>query len=149
VQRLILAIGMVATSCLIFGCGSGGSSPTSAHMTKAQFIEAADAVCMKFDKERKAAFTTWQKKFPGGSKEAEAHIDTAFKEVVAPSVQQEAKRLEQLQAPEEDQEKVTGMINNLFKAGVLLEQRRDNASEVASKFKNESEAYGLKACPRT
>jgi hypothetical protein len=148
--RLTMAIGVVAAACLVIGCGSSGDEATSAPLTKAQFIKQADAICTKFAKKREVAFDVWKEEFAGGIEEAQFHPDAGFKEIVAPSLQQEAEALEALAAPAKDEKQMVQMTESLLKAsediaanGTAGLRRPSNMAD----FEDEAEAYGLEVCP--
>jgi len=146
--RLIMAIGMVAATCLVFGCGSAAEESSSTPLTKAQFIKQADQICAKSAKEREAAAASFIKALPGGAADAEAHLDEGVKQVVAPSMKEEATKLAALAAPENDVAEVSRMIENLSKASEVLAEDGSKGLSGSSlpAFEGEASAYGLKIC---
>jgi hypothetical protein len=147
-QRFIISVGILMLACLAAGCG-GAEESASTPLTKAQFIKQADRICATSSKKRDAAAALWTDRLPGGASEAEARLDDAFKEVVAPSMQREAKDLEALPPPEADAAKVSRMIGNLAEAGSLFAEEGSKGlsrSDLPA-FEKEANAYGLKVCP--
>lgn len=157
-RRLILTIlGVMAIAGFAPGCGGGddetkAEKATSPPLTKAEFIKEAEAICIKSTKQRRAEITAWQKEFPGDEFEQvtalEKNMDEGVKEILAPSVQQQARELESLAPPAADEAKVSRMVGSLAKAGRRFEEEGAEAlgGGGASEFEREATAYGLKAC---
>jgi hypothetical protein len=148
--RVIVVIGLAASAALLaLGCGGGGEESSATPLTKAQFIKQADRICAKFTKKRNEAAASFLKDLPGGPAEAEAHFDQGLKQIVAPSMDTEAKELAALVAPEDDAAKVSRMIGNLSKASSVIAEKgsRGVRRSGLSSFESEASAYGLKICP--
>jgi hypothetical protein len=147
--RLIMIVGLAASALLALGCGGGGEDSSSAPLTKAQFIKQADRICAKSNRKRNAAAASFIKQLPGGSAEAEAQFDQGLKEVVAPSMNREAKELAALVAPEGDAAELSRMIGNLSKASSAIAEEgvKGVRSSGLPAFESEASAYGLKVCP--
>jgi hypothetical protein len=143
----IAALGVVALALMSLGCGSSGggsdSSATNASadagMTKAQFIEQAEAICAKNAKERKAAIADWEKEGDGS-----ASLQEGLVEIVAPALTEEAEALKALEPPKGQQAKVAKMIENLSKGSAAVEESSPGP-EIAQ-FSHEAAIYGLKTC---
>jgi hypothetical protein len=147
-RALIIAAVTAAVSCFIAGCG-GGRETTMASVTKAQFVQRADAICTKFTKERKAAIES-KKNRPAGYPEAEKEAEEHLKKVGAPSLREEVEELKALTPPEKDAEQVGQMLENLEEATEDLAVEGLKAYSRPSKladFEDEAEAYGLQVCP--
>jgi hypothetical protein len=146
--RLIVLIGVMASTAFALGCGGTGEESSSAPLTKAQFIKQADRICAKSTKERNAAALSFMEELPEGSAEAGSHLDEGLKQVVAPLMDREARELAALIAPEEDAAKVSRMIGNLSNASsdIAEEGSKGLRGSTLSTFESEASAYGLKIC---
>jgi hypothetical protein len=147
--RVIMAIGMVAATCLVLGCGSSGGDSTSPPLTKAQFIKQGNAICAKFTKEREATLRSVAKTLPDDSAGAELRFREVVEQKVAPLLQEEAKELKALAEPERDRAEVTRMLDNFSRAGEVASEG-DLSKALRSgyaAFEREAHAYGLEGCP--
>jgi len=153
-KLILMTLGLVIAVVFAFGCGSGedeatsADEPASAPLSKAQFIQQADAICAKNRKQREVEIGDWQTNYPEGRAKAEVNVDAALKEVVAPSYKLKAESLETLVPPAQDEAAVSRMIERLSKAAEILEE--DGAGgrirSRLSQFEKEAVAYGLNAC---
>lgn len=149
-RLLISALGIAMMACLAVGCGSSGGDAGSVSATKAQYIEQAEAVCTKINREAKAAAAAWKKEFPGGAAEAEKHPNDGLRKVLIPALEREADQLEDLAPPPGDEAVVTGFVEDLARSSKALREHGFKAlpSSGAIDFKREAAAYGLKSCGR-
>ena len=85
-RLLISALAIAMTACLAAGCGSSGGDTGSASATKAEYIEEAEAVCTKINREAEAAAAAWKKEFPGGAAEAEKHPNDGLNKMLIPAL---------------------------------------------------------------
>lgn len=156
-RAVIIAIGMGAAAFLAAGCGGGGggtaaavsqSTSATSNLTKAEFIKQADAICSKVAKEREAAIESWEEELPGGPAEAQKNFNDGLKEVVAPTLQQEAEELEALGAPVKDAALIGRMIGNLKQGSVAVAERgfKGAAGSSLPIYEKEAIAFGLTDC---
>lgn len=144
----------VVAAILASGCG-GGSSDTveiqTGSLSKAEFIEKADAVCTKGQERGGRELSSYMSKnhitLTGPLPNAVAA--GLFGSVIEPVYQQEIAEISELGAPDKDAEKVTAMLEAI-EAG-LAKGQRDPAGVVS---RNElvpaagelARAYGLATC---
>lgn len=147
-QRLVTGMATLA-ACLILGCGSSGEEATATPLSKAQFQKQASAICTKFAKQRQAAAAAWLKEQSGGPTKAQSHYDEGFKEVVAPSMRQEAAELESIVPPDALAAQVERMIGGFRQASEAIAQKgTDGVTHPGLRsFEEESEALGIPNCP--
>lgn len=140
--KAIIAIGIVATACLVAGCGSSSDETAEAAVTKAQFVKQATAICEKARDEAQNAAAAWEK-----AKGKSLELDAAFTQVIGPALKQEARELQSLAVPEEDAARVARMFENLSEVAAAVTEGNGSRSVSASKaFRTEVDAYGLEAC---
>jgi hypothetical protein len=147
-QRLIATLGILALACLGQACGSTGDEATSALLTKAQFVQRADAICERFQKERQAEAAKWLRQQPGGPAQAESHYDEGFKVIVAPSMRIEAEELAELSPPKKNAAELARMVEN-FKQGskaVAAQGRRGLLVRELKDFEREAETLKMPGC---
>jgi hypothetical protein len=129
-------IGVLALAAIAAGCGSGGSDP----LTKAEFIEKADAICTQ-------ARNRIKKESAAVTKEAQGA--EVSEKIVLPNVQIQAEELRDLEPPEADEDQIEAMLDRL-EAGV--EKGRQEPESLLSadspliKANEMAEKYGLKVC---
>lgn len=145
-NRLILAAGIVVAMCLVAGCSHSGSASPG----KPEYIERADTICTKINREAAAAAASWKKDFPGGVAEAEKHPNDGLRKVLVPAITREAEQLEALEPPAGDDAVIARLVKNLSQASKTLSEEGFKAlpKSGAIEFKREAAAYGLKSCGR-
>ncbi len=144
---------MVMAGILASGCGGGASTVEiqTGSLSKAEFIEKADAVCTKGQERGARELAGYMSKnhitLTGPLPDATAA--GLFGAVIEPTYQREIKEISELGAPDKDAEKVAAMLEAI-EAG-LAKAQRDPAGTLS---RNElvpgagelARAYGLKAC---
>jgi hypothetical protein len=148
-KLLLTTLGMVIAVGCVLGCGSGEDEATSASLTKAQFIKQADAICARVSQQRPAALAAWkQTQNSAESSKQGSDLDAGLREVIAPSLRQEAEELEALTPPASDEAEVSRMVANLSEASNELGQEgvKKLTTPNLPQFKREAAGYGLKAC---
>lgn len=148
-----VAIFAVAAAILASGCGGSTDSTEiqTGSLSKAEFIEKADAVCTKSQERGGRALASYMSK---NHIRLTGPLSTAvaaglFGSVVEPTYQREITEISELGAPDKDAEKVVAMLEAL-EAG-LAKAQRDPASAIS---RNElvpnagalARAYGLTQC---
>lgn len=144
----------VAAAILASGCGSGGSDPIeiqTGSLSKAEFINKADAICTKGQERGGRELASYMSKnhvtLTGPLPEAAAV--GLFGAVIEPTYQREITEISELGAPNKDAKKVAAMLEAI-EAG-LAKAQRDPAGALG---RNElvptagalARAYGLTEC---
>lgn len=142
-HKPIIAIGILVAACLAASCGDSGEGTATAAVTKAEFVEQAEAICSKAQEEGGNSRITWEK-----ANGEELGFERTVKLIIGPALVQEAKELRALTAPAKDQAKVTQMIDNLSKAaaGFTAEGSKAKAASSFETFESEAKAYALEGC---
>jgi hypothetical protein len=139
----------IAVAAFAAGCGSSSdstSSSTTAALTKAEFIQQADAICTKGNKADDAA----QKKAFGSGKPTQKEFEQFVTGALIPSVQGQISGVEALTPPAGDEATVKKMLDDSQAAldklksdpTLVLQQ----SSDPFAKSNQELKAYGLKVC---
>jgi hypothetical protein len=148
-RLLSIVLGVVVASGLALGCGSGEDEATSATpLTKAQFIERADAICTKESKRLQAEYDAWEKEIPGGLAGVRKNLDEVAEQIIAPSQVRKGEELESLAPPVEDEAEVARMLRILLEVARAAEREGMESflSPRSAPLKREMEAYGFKIC---
>jgi hypothetical protein len=131
----------LAVAIVVVGCGGGED-----HLTKAEFIRQADAVCKKGnDQINKVANQTFDKKQP-----SQADLNKFATDTLIPTVQTELDGVRDLNPPSEDEDQVNALLDEAQAA--LDKGKQDPAaltSSNADPFKKANQLtkdYGLKEC---
>jgi hypothetical protein len=144
VYRLIVtSIGVITLSILAIGCGSSGEDTASAQVTEAQFLKQMRDVCAENKSELKPKAEKWEAAHGG----KEIRWEAGLKQVLGPTLKQQAEDLEALRAPKQLEKKVDRMVANLSEgaANFINDGMKADAAGF-KKFQNEAEALGIKAC---
>jgi hypothetical protein len=141
--KAIIAIGIVVAACLVAGCGSSDDGTATAAVTKAEFVEQAEAICNKAQEEGGKSRIAWEK-----TNGEELGFERSIKFILGPALKQEAEELQALKVPAEDKAKVAKMIDNLSKGAnsFTAEGSKAKATSNFETFQSEAKAYGLEAC---
>jgi len=140
---MVVILGAAIATGFALGCGDGEDEAGAAPLTKAEFIEQAEAICAKSLKEREEDTVSWEKENSG-----KGNGGTPLTDVVAPSLAQEAEELKTLVPPAEDEADVTRMIGRLSEVSEAFEEGDSKkAPRAIEQFNRESADYGLSGCP--
>lgn len=148
---MAIAISVFALAAVAAGCGGGDdSSDTSATLTKAEFIEQADAICVKGNE----AIETEVEEF---AEDNDVDTENPTKEqqeeviatVVAPGTRAQVEEISELGAPSGDEETIEAMVESVETGSEELED--DPAKLLGEKSPLEEGSklardYGLKEC---
>ena len=144
-------MGVVALAVLVSGCGGG--SGTSSSLTKSEYTKQADEICAKRKNEWKSDIAGYEKevveKKASNDPEAQKELaEVALKESMLPSLQEQLKELEELDAPEEIEKQAEKMVASLSSGveGVEKEGVESLVGSGFSKFGKEAKALGV-TCP--
>jgi hypothetical protein len=139
--KAIIAIGIAAAACLAVGCGSSGDETAEVALTKAEFIKQAEAICSKAKDQARTAATELEK-----AKGRPLDLSAAFGQVIGPALEQEAKELQALTAPQGDEAKLDQMFANLSEAAAAITEGSSPSASASNAYIKETKAYGLEAC---
>jgi hypothetical protein len=151
-QAMAVLAGIVAIAMISGGCGSEGDSATTASLTKAEFIEKADAICSKTGERYKAKVAVFAKKHGLNDYEqpTKAQREEVMTAVILPALSAEAEDLDRLGAPEGDEEEVEAIVEGIEGAVERAEDEPGSVFEKGSgsfkKVNKLARAYGLEIC---
>lgn len=151
-----MLVGSSLVAAAITGCGSSadGEEGATESITKAAFIEKADAICEATDDAQRAAegpfFKANRSKESGGPRELEEKYVVV---VGLPPIQIAAEELGDLPVPNGDEETIDAIVSSLEEA---VDEAREDPGSMLEKdsvgpFKRVFELakdYGFKACAR-
>jgi len=150
-KALLAAVAaLVALAALVAGCGGGDSTTDeTVTLTKAEFIKQGDAICKKGnDQSEKEAEEFAEENDFTLEKASKEQIEEAVAEVLVPNVNQQAEELDELGAPEGDEEQVEEIIVSLENAADEIEDDPSAVfeDEVLKEPSKLAEDYGFKVC---
>jgi hypothetical protein len=141
---------LVALAALIAGCGGGDdTTDETVTLTKTEFIKQGDAICKKGnDQSEKEAEEFAEENDFTLEKASKDQIEEAVVEVLVPNLNQQAEELDELGAPEGDEEQVEEIVVSLEKAAGEIEDEpsavfEGKALKEPSKLADD---YGFKVC---
>lgn len=142
IGRMWLLVGCVVGLAVVWS-GCGGSS--DAALTKQEFIEQADAICAKADKEQTSALELLGKSLTGNPSSAK-NQERIVKGGLVP-VQQEAEEIAELSPPKGDEAEVAAIVEGIEEAVKKTEADPSHANEATFAPVGKLAAkYGFKAC---
>jgi hypothetical protein len=146
-----LVIGVVVLAALVGGCGEDNA--TSSSLTKAEFVKQADALCAERQKEWKTALASYnqqvQERNATNKLQVQEEIATnLLDEEMIPAVSKQLEAMEELPAPEGDEEQVSKMLDTLSKEIEKVESEKNPVYGLAKSrnfegFEKEAKKYGL------
>lgn len=147
-RGILVAAFVLLALVLATGCGGDDSE---ASITKAEFIEQANAVCKKVLKAKAGVVNEElaQRKKEGKSLELDQKAASKLIAVALPPISETPEELEELGAPEGEEEKVEAMIVSFDKGLAEMEEDPESAfggTYPLKAFDDEAEEYGLTAC---
>ena len=132
---------------LVSGCGSSDGEETIA---KAEFVEEANAICKKGQKEREAAAGLALSDLGGGKSIDEADTEEVYVDVIVPYLVRMTDELGELDQPDSGAETASAVVES-FEEGI--EVIEDDPAKVLKgavdpfkEAREQAQAYGLKAC---
>jgi hypothetical protein len=148
---LLAALGAIAL--IAAGCGSDSSTTDStATLTKAEFLKQGNAICAAGNKEINAGFEKFfeENEFSKKNQPTQADFQEGAEEVVIPSVRKQIDELEELEAPEGEEEKYEALFENaeaqLEKAEENPKLLTDENNDLFAGVNKEAKALGLGSC---
>jgi len=153
-NRLIAVLAALgAIALIVAGCGSDSSTTDStATLTKAEFLKQGNAICAAGNKEINAGFEKFfeENEFSKKNQPTQADFQEGAEEVVIPSVRKQIEELEELEAPEGEEEKYEALFENaeaqLEKAEENPKLLTDENNDLFAGVNKEAKALGLGSC---
>ena len=153
-SRSIQAIALCSLAAVLACAGCGGGETT---LTKAEFIKQADTICRKADAKKQAGFEDYVLKLGVGAEKPMTLAQSEYqtKNILMPPIQAAGEMIRNLDAPEEEEDQVNAIIDNLEKAIEKTEEEAEirqktgkvgtyhDAFTKTAKLANE---YGFKTC---
>jgi hypothetical protein len=152
---LVLLAALVAASALLAGCGGSDddASGSEATLTKAQYVQKANAICDKGSKATADGYDAFYNRYPvsEGRELTKAQEVELVRVVIIPNVDDQARQLEKLPAPEGDEAEVAAFVDTLNGAVEALESEplsfyEPGAGNPLLPAAEEAGAYGLTHC---
>jgi hypothetical protein len=145
-MRLTAAlVGVLALAAIASGCGSGGDE----RLTKAEFIEQADAICKQANNRIRKEYEAFVKENVGQNGVSRAQGTEVGENILLPNVQSQAEEVRELEPPEVDEDQIAAMLD-AFEAGVRKGREEPKSLFSADYPLDEANAmahkYGLKVC---
>lgn len=151
----ILASALVAllAAAVIAGCGGGddsssGTGETTA-LTKAEFIEQADAICAEANEQSETEAEEFAEE--NGfvlEKASQEQLEEAISDVLVPSLAQQADEVAALGAPEGDEDRIDAIVTSLEDAVAQIEDDPISVfeGEPLKESRELAADYGFKVC---
>lgn len=141
--RGLVAAGLLLV--LISGCGGGSDSSSTA--TKAGFLRAAKAVCLKGEQERGVLFNQLNEQY-AGQKVTPQTREKAIRKLIQP-YKREAEQLAELDAPEGEEKEIEAIVSAM-EEGASQAEANPNAllasNQPFRKADKLATSYGLTKC---
>lgn len=155
IRGFFLTAATLAALLLAVGCGSSSSDEVTVQtgsLSKAEFVEKADAICKAARTEFLAKYTNLlrtRKPTIGNTQEESALMHEALESIVSPNYEGQIERISSLGAPSDYAPKVASFLNSLQKR---LDEVHERPAELVStpypfkESENVAKAAGLKGC---
>jgi len=152
---LAVLVALAALAAGVAGCGGGddGDTGTTASLTKAEFLKQADAICKRENSKLESEFEEFAKEsgFQGKEPSKEQNVEV-IEEVLVPNVSNQRDEIEELGAPDGEEDKVEAILDALGEGIEEVEGDPeavlDPQSDPFGKANELAGDYGLKACGR-
>jgi hypothetical protein len=146
-------LGALVIALTVVGCGSGEGAATTS-ITKAEFIEKANAVCVKTHEQVETKFAAYAKGLAGKEPTTPTAVAATQAEVVEtilnPAKEQEVDELRSLGAPSGDEAQVEAIVDSLAEGVGKAEKHPgpalENGDEAFGKAERLAREYGLASC---
>jgi hypothetical protein len=143
--RAVVAAALAAAVLLVPGCGGG-----SASISKAEFIEKAEAVCEKDEKELRRDLAAFVKQHENVKFPSEKDVAELVHVVFSGNIEGEVKALRAIEVPSGDEKQVKALIDareeSLKNAEANPLGLNRNAKLIFAKSRKLAKEYGLEAC---
>jgi hypothetical protein len=147
---LVAALAFVAAACGDDG-DSGSASTTTTALTKDEYIREANRICKQQDKKIERASKQFFADAPNDEEPPPQEVAEFGEKTVFPAIKDEIDRVEQLGAPEGDEDQIKKMLDAAKSGLADLEAHPDQLEKggIASSFEEYQKlasAYGLDEC---
>jgi len=136
---------LVLTALQLFGCGGGEEQ-----LTKAELIEEGDKICKQAVERRTAGVeAVFSERKKSGKPLRKEDGEELISKVVVPAVDEMVEELDQLSAPEEDQEEFKAIVKSFEETAAKAKADPATAISAAEPFSKPDKmaaAYGFKDC---
>jgi hypothetical protein len=148
-SMLVSSAGVLAVGLTAVGCGSSGSTASTASavggpsITKAEFVKKANAICAKGNAVDKAAGAKL------GAQPSEKEITAFVKGTEAPAIQGQIDAIKALGAPAGDEKtvaKILGLAQGALEKVKIEPRIVSTGNDVFAAFAKVAHPYGLTAC---
>jgi hypothetical protein len=127
----------LTAALFLIGCGGGSNS----QLSKAEFIKQGNAICQKSSKKRTAEFS---------AQAEDLSTEQIVMKITLPSMREIAERLDELGAPEGDEERieaiVTGIEDGVDKSEQQIKKDPEGFETYVAPAERQAVEYGLKDC---
>ena len=140
----LIAVVLIAVAVAIAGCGGGGSDET---LTKAEFTKQANAICKKAADRRAKIIGHFLQTVDPKEDEKTQQEEVVF--AALPTYKSAAQQIDELGAPEGEDEKVQELVKDMEEAVKRAEANPQSAVVAEAAFKKPNElakSYGLEDC---
>jgi hypothetical protein len=132
---------------LIVGCSDSA-------LTRAEFIEQADAICTKAETKKTAALEANLLKIHAGvgNPLTPAQLEYQTKRITVPAIRSAVRQINALDAPSEEEDRVEALVKSMEQANDVSEERAENPpkstelSDPYTKGAKLSKEIGFKTC---
>jgi len=149
-KAVLAVLAALMLAALVAGCGGGDdTTDETVTLTKTEFIKQGDAICKKGnDQSEKEAEEFAEENGFTLEKASKDQLEEAVAEVLVPNVNQQAQELDELGAPEGDEEQVEEIIVSLEGAAGEIEDEPSAVFEgkVLKEPTELAKDYGFKVC---
>ena len=149
-QRLVATVTcLLAIGLAMAGCGSGSDSST-ASISKAEFIKAADSICEEAAKRVQADYAVFLKEHEKVTNPTKAEFDELADQVFVSNVEDEIAELQALGRPAGDGGKIEAFIDARQESIQIAEENPKmlltEGAKVTAKSAQIAQQYGPKTC---
>jgi hypothetical protein len=145
---IVLFVAALAVALVATGCGGGDSGPAS--ITKAEFIEQADAACKKGEEEIQKDFAVYLQERKNQEKATAQDYAELVETVLVPNAEAEIDAIRALGAPSGDEKKVEAMLTAREESIEMSEKDPQaiikDSKKIFGPASKLAKEYGLKTC---
>ena len=145
---LALFITALAIAAVAAGCGDDDT----ASLTKAEFVKQGDKICLEANKEKEVEYVAFIKDLEKAGKQlTQGEEEELVRTIVVPAVEKQAEGLDDLGAPEGDEDKVDAIVVGLEEVAEEGEENPVGSKTASSPFAKTTQLaseYGFEYCGR-
>lgn len=146
-----MLVGLLAVGAALVASGCGGDDDedtTTAALSKSEFVDQADAICAKGDKQINQAGADV---FGGGQQPSEQEQEKFVTDTVIPRTQQQVDGIRALPAPEGDEDQISAILDSADAGLKRMESdpsllTEGGGANPLAEASNLARNYGLKVC---